>query len=283
LSRNKKQKYIQAPTSDDLVRIEAGEKFSDIKAGPLKKAFNGALSEEIEEIEKIAVAQEIPVHKKKNTFKRSMYFTLGTFFSVMTIIGVIFSVNFTINVIKQITDNTAQKNELAKYIYPVVVVDAPTFSVDSKMPVEVILSAAIWDIIINDDKTEYVNSFGYITVPASDVEVHATKLFGKGIEFNHQTLGDPELYFDYDPETKSYTIPVSPHYLPYSPKVEDIKKISDNKLELKVGYYQPVQAWLPEGTKTLPDKYMKYTLVKQGSKYTIISIEELGSVGHSLS
>lgn len=270
----KKNKYIQAPTSDDLVRIEAGEKFSDITASPIKKAFSGALGEDIDEIEEISITQEIPVPKKRNSFKRSMYLTLGIFVSVMSVIGIIFSVNFCVDTIQRIADNTVQKNEMAKYIYPVVVVDAPTFSEESKLPVEVILTAAVWNIIINEDKSKYENNYGYITVPASDIEVEATKLFGKGISFTHQTLGDPELYFDYNKETNSYTIPVSPHYLPYSPKVEDIKKVSDNKYELKVGYYPPVQAWLPEGTKPVPDKYMKYTLVKQGHSYNILAIDE---------
>lgn len=271
---SKKHKYIQAPTSDDLVRIEAGEKFSDITNGPIKKALSGALGEDLNEIEELATVEEQPIRKRRTTFKRSMYFSLGVFVSVMSLIGIIFTVNFSINTVKNIADNTAQKNEFAKYIYPLVVVDAPSFEEGTKPPIEVMLTSAIWNIIINKDKTKYENIDGYITVPASDVEVEATNLFGKGITFTHQTLGDTSLYFDYSEETKSYIVPVSPHYLPYSPKVEDIKKVNDSRFELKVGYYPPVQSWLPAGTKAVPDKYMTYILEKQGKKYSIISIKE---------
>lgn len=270
----KKHKYIQAPTSDDLARIEAGEKFSDITANPIKKAFNDALGEDIDEIKEITEEEEQPIPKKKNSIKRSMYFSLSIFVTIMSLIGIIFTANFCIDTVKRIADNTAQKNEFAKIIYPAVIVDAPTFEEGSKLPIEVMLTAAIWDIIINEDKSKYENNYDYITVPASDIEVQATKLFGTGILFNHQTLGNPELYFDYDPLTNSYTFPISPHYLPYSPKVEDIKKLENNKYELKVGYYPPVQAWIPEGTKPVPDKYMKYTLLKHGKNYSIISIDE---------
>ena len=106
----KKHKYIQAPTTDDLVRIEAGEKFSDITAGPIKKALSGALGENIEEIEELAEIEEQAPVRKKHTIKRSMYFSLGIFVSIMSVIGIIFSVNFCINTIKRIADNTAQKH-----------------------------------------------------------------------------------------------------------------------------------------------------------------------------
>jgi len=273
LSR-KKQKYIKAPTTDDLVRIEAGEKFSDITASPIKKAISGALSEDIDEIAELTAVAVQPVVKKRKTIRRQMYFSLGVLLIVMSIIGAIFTVNFCVDIFKKIADNTVQKNEFSQFIYPVVVVDTPTFEEVSQLPVEVILKAAVWDIIINQDKSKYENYYGSITIPASDVEVAATNLFGGGIPFVHQTLGDTELYFDYVPETNSYIVPISPHYLPYSPQVEDIKKLGDNKYELKVGYYPPVQAWLPEGTKAVPDKYMKYTVVKQSNKYNIISVGE---------
>ena len=277
----KKTKYIPAPTSDDLERIEAGEKFSDITASPIKKALNSALSEDISEIEELVETDEAPLpKKKKRKVKRFIYFWLGIFVTVMSIIGVIFSVNFVVDGIKRITDNTEQKNEFARYIYPLVLVDTPTFDEDSKLPTEVMLRIAAWDIIINYDekKSDYVNEYGYISVPSSDIEVVVTKLFGKDITFEHQTLGDPGLYFDYDQETKSYILPISPNFLSYKPVVEDIKKISDKKYELKVGYYPPVQDWLPDNKKNIADKYLKYILIKDGKDYSIISVSEYDDV-----
>ncbi len=270
----KKHKYIQAPTTDDLVRIEAGEKFSDITAGPIKKALSGALGENIEEIEELAEIEEQAPVRKKHTIKRSMYFSLGIFVSIMSVIGIIFSVNFCINTIKRIADNTAQKTEFAKYISPVVVVDPPAFEEGTNLPIEVLMKAAIWNIIINEDTSKYEKDFDNIIVPASDVEVQVTKLFGTGINFTHQTLDDGNLYFEYNEEKKSYIIPVSPQFFPYSPKVEDIKKIGDNKFELRVGYYPPTQFWLSADSQPKADKYMKYTLKKQGSNYSIVSIAE---------
>lgn len=272
----KKQKYIPAPTGEDLERIEAGEKFSDITANPIQKALNGALGEDVSEIEELTKPEEIiKPKKKKKSLKRAIYFWLGIFVSVMSVIGILFTANFAIDGIHRITDNTDQKNEFARYVYPLVIIDAPTFDEGTKLPVEVMLRAAVWNIIINyDEESQYNDMYGYITVPASDIEVAATNLFGEGIEFSHQTLGDPTLYFDYDPDQNSYIIPISPNNLSYKPIVKDIKKIEDNKYELKVGYYPPVQDWLPENKKNIPDKYLRYTLIKDGKNYSIVSIEE---------
>ena len=274
----RKPKYIQAPTAEDLIRIENGEKFSDITAGPIKKAFDDALDEDIVEIEQIASEPErkkIPRHK--TSFKRRIYFFLGVFVSIMSIIGIVFSVDFCITTIKKIADNTSQKNQFAQIIFPAVVVDPPTFAEGEKLPSDIMLTAAIWNIIINEDKTVYNSEYGYMTVPASDVEVVATKLFGSDITFAHQTLGDPDLYFEYNESIKSYIVPISPNYLPYTPVVEEIKKLSTDKFELKVGYNNIVNSWLPQNSSE-PDKYKIYTLEKKGNDYYITSIKDFEAV-----
>ncbi len=266
------KKYIQAPTTEDLERIENGEKFSDITASTIKKALDNDLSETMGSFDETLLGNKSATKKPKK-FRRSMYFSLGIFVTVMSFVGMIFTVNAGVNLVKRIADNTSQKNEFAQYIFPAVIVDAPVFEEGASLPVEVMLTAAVWDIITGEDKDKYSQNLGIMTVPASDVEVHATKLFGSGLKFGHQSLGDPQNPFIYDESANSYQIPASPQFLPYSPKVEDIKKLSENKFELMVGYYPPVRAWLPEGTEPIPDKHMKYTLIKNGKNYNIISIQ----------
>lgn len=273
MSKKNKHKYIQAPTTDDLERIKAGEKFSDITASPIKKALDNDLSETIDITDESAMVDDSV--KSSVKIRRSIYFTLGIFVTIMSIIGIIFTINFFVGAIKNIAGNTSQKKELERYIYPAVVVDIPTFEEGDDVPVEVMLSTAAWDIIINGDKSNYENSFGYLTVPASDLEVHANKIFGKGHKFGHQSLGSGDLTFEYIEATNSYIIPDSPHYLTYSAKVEDIKKLGENKFELKVGYYPPAKIWFPDDNKkSEPDKYMRYNVVKNGNNnYTIVSVD----------
>ena len=273
MSKKNKQKYIQAPTTDDLERMKSGEKFSDITAGPIKKALDNDLKETIDNFDE----SEITSDTSKNNVKirRGIYFSLSIFVTIMSIIGIFFTINFFVGIVKNIADNTSQKKELERYIYPAVVVDIPTFKEGESVPVEVMLSTAAWDIIINGDTSNYEDSFGYLTVPASDLEVHATKIFGAGHKFGHQTLGSGDLTFEYIEATNSYVIPQSPHYLTYSAKVEDIKKLSEKKFELKVGYYPPAKIWFPDDKKVAEaDKYMKYTVVQKGNNnYTIVSVD----------
>ncbi len=282
MAKKKKSKYISAPTGEDLERIESGEKFSDITASPIQKAIKGAFSEDVEEIESMSETPEIkednvtekPVKKKSK--KRTMYMWLGIFVSVMTIVGIVFTVMASIIFVKKITNNTEQKQELAQYIYPLVIVDVPVIEDTSKLPVETILRTAAWDIIINfnPESSKYVDEYGYITVPATDLEVVATRLFGKNIDFEHQPLGDAVLYFAYDEKTKSYTLPTVPTTMAYRPKVESITKISEKELELRVGYYVPVQDWQSDKIKNQADKYLKYTIIKEEKGYKIKSIGE---------
>lgn len=274
MARNKKQKYIMAPTAEDMVRIKAGEKFSDITAGPIKKALDNDLKESIDSVDESSEVVESST-KSNIKIRRGLYFVVGVFVSLMSIIGIIFSVTFIAGKIKDIADNTALKNEMQKDIYPLVVIDTPTYEKSEDLSMDVVIAAAAWDIIINGDKSKYETSFGVMTVPASDIEVHANKIFGHKFDFEHKTVTSVETTFEYMPENNSYVIPISPHFLPYAPQVSDVVKVSDNKYQLKVEYYPPVKIWFPdEKVNAEPDKIMKYTLVKTGNKqYKIVSID----------
>lgn len=274
----KKGKYIPAPTGEDLERMESGEKFSDITATPIQKVLNGALSEDVDEISELATEEDnAPTDvKKKKSRRRVVYLWLGIFVTIMTVVGIIFTTMAAVRLVKNVADNTAQKNMFAKYLYPCVIVDVPVTDDVSKLPIETILRTAAWDIIINynEKSSKYKNEYGNITVPASDLEVVATRMFGKNLEFKHQTLGDNVMFFEYKEETNSYVLPVEPNTVSYRPKTESIKKLNDNTYELRIGYYVPAQDWQSDEKKNTADKYLKYTVVKENDSYRIVSIGE---------
>lgn len=275
----RKEKYIPAPTGEDLERIETGEKFSEITATPMQKVINGALSEDVDEIADMSSSEDenLPEEgKKKKSKRRTVYLWLGVFVTIMTIVGIIFTAMSGVKLVKNIADNTAQKKMFAKYLYPFVIVDVPVTEDTTKLPIETILRTAAWDIIINydPDYSKYTEEYGYITVPASDLEVVATRMFGKNLEFKHQPLGDSVLYFAYNEDTNSYVLPVEPNTMSYRPKVETIKKLSDNTFEIRLGYYVPAQDWQSDSKKNQADKYLKYTVVKENDGYRVLSIGE---------
>lgn len=267
----KKAKYINAPTTEQKTLIEQGEKLSDLNGGALRRA----LDEDVEEMEEFSpenTVDTMPV-KKKHSFRRNLYFTVGLFVSIMSIIGIIFTVNWTVGVFKGIADNTSQKEMFEEFILPVVVCDVPVFSGSNAIPNDVILTAAVWDIILYSAEN-YEENDKMITVPAIDLEAHATKLFGKNLNFTHQTLGDVVLSFPYDDQTQTYLLPVQPYFMSYTPKVSDVSRDGETYL-LTVEYYPVISSWMPNNKDAQPDKIMSYKVVKKGGTYSIVEIEEL--------
>lgn len=245
----------------------------------IKIAIDDALDEDTSDsVETIDSAIE-GVPKKKNSFKRNMYFTIGVVVCFLSLIGFIFSVGYLANGINDIINNTKQKEQFAEFIYPVVINDPSAFEDNQHISSDVVISSAIWDIILYGNKDKYQTEYGNMTIPQVDVELHATNIFGKGLTFDHKTLGDAVLTFYYSPETKSYIVPVSPQFFPYSPLVEDIKK-SGNTYTLKVGYVSPSPEWLLATKKKKDvtcDKYMEYVITVENNDYTLTSINSIQS------
>ncbi len=254
---SKKFKYISASSNDDK-----------------NSKDNEVLNEEINSPEN--VDNENNNKKQGLSGKRIVYFWLGIFTTIMTVIGIIFTVGFVGDVIKNLADNTSQKEDFAKVIYPFVIVDCPDFNDGTTLLPELTLRIAAWDTIINYDEKKYADEFGNFSVPESDLEVVATRLLGEGLTFEHQHLGDASLYFNYDSNTKSYSLPVMPTEMSYYPKVEEFKK-NDDKISytLKVGYYSPLPEWVSKEKKDLPFKYRSYTLEKSGKEYIVKSIKTI--------
>ena len=249
----------------------------------IKSVFDSALSEDVGEIEQLSSGQpaagvEAAAAPKKGraAFKRRFYLTIGAIVLALAVIGLVSTVSFTVRLGRSIIENTAAKNAFAEFIYPVVIIDPPPFEDTDQLPNTTMLSAAIWNIILDEQKkSRYATEGGMMTVPEVDVEASATELFGPGLTFNHQTLGDIELFFTYDSTTRSYTVPVSPRYLPYSPNVETIARDGDT-YTLLVGYLPPGPAWLKSTTDYTATavKHMEYVLKKNGGDYTIVAIND---------
>ena len=246
--------------------------------GTIKNVIDEALDEDVAEIAEFSVTKNVDDNsqKKRPSFKRNMYFTVGVIVSILSIVGFFFTVSFFAGVIKDFADNTKQKEEFAQFIYPVVITDPASYNSNQQLSSDTVISAAIWDIILHGDKSKYPSEFETMSIPQVDVELHATKLFGKGLTIDHKTVGDVVLGFYYSPETKSYNVPVSPTYFPYSPIVENIRRDGDTYY-LQVGYVSPSPDWLvtKKNSKPTPDKYMEYVLVKNSNNYYLQAINDV--------
>ncbi len=251
---------------------------TDPKNGELKNMLDSAFEEDISEINELS-EMDSPASPKAALKPSAFHFVLGLIVIVLSAIGLASSVTFVKHRIENIVDNTDQKNEFAKFIYPVVICDPPPFDQTAKLKNETLISAAVWDIILFEDKSKYDMDFDYIIVPQVDVEQHAAKLFGSGLSLTHTTIASVDVSFYYDGEISSYRIPENPKYFTYSPYIEEISKIGES-YTLTVGYVSPTPAWLTLTSDEAPEpeKYAEYVVQKRGESFTLVAIRNSDKV-----
>ncbi len=278
LNQNAKQKSATI-SSNSTVKDEGKESIENIK-----RMFDNALDENANEVAELLPETEDEVALEAKTssdpvkIKRRLYLTFGLIITVLAIVGFFSTISFTADKIAEFTDNTKQKEEFAKYIYPVVICDPPPFDQNVNLRSDTIVTAAIWDIILYEDKSKYVADFDYISVPEVDVEQHAIKLFGSGLNIEHQSITSQESPFYYNPEESCYRIPLDPIFFTYSPVIDEIEKIGE-RYTLKVGYYPPTPACkkYSNDNEHTPEKFVEYIVTKRDDEYSIIGISQLKS------
>ena len=269
----KEPKPAKAPT--DLEKKKP-EKKLDESIESIRKMFDDALDEQSEELAELTMAEpepEMPDLGKGG--KRKGYLILGALIIILAVIGLISTVSFTVYKVKAFADNTQQKTEFARFIYPVVICDPAPFGQSVKLRSDTVITAAIWDIILYEDKSKYDSDFDMIIVPELDVEQHAAKLFGTGLSIKHQSILGADVQFYYNEDIKSYRIPANPKYFTYSPYIEDITRVGES-YTITVGYVSPTPAWLTlTGDETpKPEKYVNYIVQKRGDEYTLLGIQQ---------
>lgn len=273
----KTEKPVKKQKEEKPKKVPSEKKKSEDPFDELKIVFDSALDEDVSEIEEFSSEPETtsePIIRK--SFKRNSYLTIGVVVSVLALIGFVSSVLFIKGVAEGIANNTKQKEEFKSMVYPLVIIDSPEFDDVTQLSPDSVINAAIWDILLHGDISKYEESYENITIPQADVELHATKLFGKNLTFKHRDVGDISLTFYYNSETKSYTVPVTPEFFSYSPVIRNVAKNGDT-YDVAVGYLAPAPSWVEERDKelaTLPEKYVIVKLKKDDNGYIIVSCKE---------
>lgn len=205
---------------------------------------------------------------KNKKGKNKLAFPIGVIAGILAVIGLITVINFTVDKVKDFTDNAAEKAEYEEFLKPVVMFDPDPFDDLTQADVSQLLNSAVWNLLMSEDgadKYPYAegDTFG-IVVPQEDIESHFKYLFGTEIDIAslHSSIDMSEYEITYDAALKSYILPVTGIESAYTPKVYDIEKQGNSKI-LSVGYIGNLTwAQLEDGEYTAPepDKYMKITL-----------------------
>ncbi len=202
--------------------------------------------------------------------KKKSHFIIGLFVLIMAAVGIISSISAISKAIGSLADDASFKNELAKYVFPLVVNDAPAFDKIEDMPESAIISCAVWNILLNSDLSQYETEGDNVIIPKVDVEYNINKLFGSLAKYEHQTVGDLFLQFEYIPEKNSYSAPKKPRYMLYSPYIDSVEVVGET-YTVTVGYIPPSLVMLHEEVNTQPEaeKYMVFTISITNERKTI--------------
>ena len=226
------------------------------------------------------IPEQNPPKKKKPARVSRRIAVFGTFILIFAIIGVIATIISAARLTANLIDNKAQKDRFKQVVFPLVLLDPPSFDSIDKLDSRTILSAAMWDFIIFEDKSKYQkDDLNYLTVPAVDIETHIVKLFGQDAAIEHQEISDAELQILYDPESNSYSIPATAAMATYVPEIEKISRKGDT-YTVTVGYLPSGPIWGSDITglkyEPDPDKALNYILKKTGSdSYIITAVQEI--------
>lgn len=246
------------------------------------ESFSAALSEDYAQIDESTPDTAENEEEKEPAKANKFYLVFAVFIIIMSVIGIMSTVNFTANVIADIANRTDLKNELALFLYPVVCVDPPDCDKVEELPSTIIVESAIWRIILTGDNSNYEKLYNtYMYVPASDVEYSVRAIFGNSVKIEHQTVGTMDITFTYIEDMNSYQVPINPHYTAYSPRIKDVSNIGE--LYTVTVEYIPPSALAVEGIEfeVQPQKTMVYTLSKSKTWTTLHSIKNITRLDNS--
>ncbi len=221
--------------------------------------------------------QKTPKEKpKKRKRKYPWAFPLGVAMLILTLVGLGSIISAVVNYIIEKPDNTKELEYYNQYLTWVVANDPDSFDDISKANKSQLLDITILSLLYDDRSTaDFELTDEGLRVPAADVEVFYTKLFGTELPLVHTTVSGTAYTFTYDEGNACYYVPVSGYTPPFTPQVVSVKK-SRESVVVTVGYIGTDQLSVAADGSIVsaePDKYMNITLRKSGGSFCIYAIQ----------
>lgn len=210
----------------------------------------------------------------ENKPKKISSYIVGIIVITFVVIGVISSVNFIAEKIRQATDDTPKLMEYQAFIAPVVMNDPDTFDDVSKANTSQLIAISIWSIL-NDDLSpdKYESASGGILIPQKDIEKRLSVLFGSEVKPQHATVDGGGVEFKYSAKKKGYIIPITGIEPIYTPTVLSADE-KGNTVILNVGYIASEDFAQDENGSPIqpePAKIMRITLRKNSDETYFVS------------
>jgi len=199
---------------------------------------------------------------------------------LLMLIGLVAVVLWASGLVRGFVENSTEREEYEDFIRPVVMMDPIPFDDIAKADGAFVREAALWSALSDPKRDTYsYDDLGLLLLPATDVNVAATRLFGPEAAVEHVSFEDIDGTYLYDPEIAAYRIPAISKNA-YSPSVTEIRREGDTIL-LTVGYVAPGNLWSTHTRNRSgepdPEKYMLYRLTKTKSGYYIDAVLDVGA------
>ncbi|MCR5718888.1 MAG: hypothetical protein K6F80_07630 [Oscillospiraceae bacterium] len=239
--------------------------------------FKQAFDESAEELAEIKSEPE-PKPTQDDDIKtrflgRNSYFVAGIIVLLLALVGLVTFISAVVKAAGGFFSGGSVKDQLEQALYPVAVVDMPSFNEPAELTAEGALSAAIVDILMHDDLSGYTENFDLICVPAEDVLERGRQMFGVDVQTQLETLHAGGEEFAYDAQSNCFNVPSEPMIFSYAPEVKKIQRNGDT-YEVTVIFHGDVASWqsksrnFTEGTT----KTMQATIEKKSTGYRIVRL-----------
>ncbi|MCL2856235.1 MAG: hypothetical protein FWE19_00725 [Oscillospiraceae bacterium] len=214
--------------------------------------------------------------KPSNNKRRRYAAPIGGAFILLAFVGLVAVVLTSLNLTDRLLGNEADKERIEDVIRPLLMWDPPPFEDPADISPALMLHASMWSAL---GYTSYpFNENQEMEVPASDLDVAATRLFGPGVTLQHRTFGEYEQSYYFDRVRQVYHVAATAQLFRHSPRVISIERGEGAYYDVLVGYLPPQGAFTAnlQGARGIPEpeKYMIYVMRRTGDSFQIVALRD---------
>jgi len=195
---------------------------------------------------------------------------------LLALVGVVTVVIWAIGLTDRLLDNQGDKYRLEDIIRPVLMWDPPPFENPEDVSPNLMLHFSMWAALMDENANYTPNDYMEMTIPASDLDVAAHRLFGPGVTLQHTSFGDYEQSYYFDSVRRVYVVSATAQLFLYSPRVISIER-EDDLYHVRVGYVPP-EGFTADirGARgePQPEKYMVYVVRRVGDAFQITALRD---------
>ncbi len=198
----------------------------------------------------------------KNGQRRGKYrwaAPVGFLTTILAIVGVIAVVATGVGMVRELTDDTALRDEIAYFLQPLTAYNPiPDFDDVNEEDIDELLRAAVWRITEaerirmlreKDENTQYeLDNNGRLIVPVAEVEASYKALFGENAVLNNRTLGEDDV--EYSETNKTYFVPFNFVTSLHQPVIDTIRR-SGNVYQVRIAFVSSADLEVDERGNTI--------------------------------